>query len=107
MLIMMALLALIPVLLISFVGTSSAAYLPQARAIFGPNTGKYVVDKLPNITYHIPPNWAGQIRIPGTKDDELFFWLFETEDQSQCDNLISMIVNFRSSIPTNSFTSLA
>ena len=92
------------VLLISFVHICLATYLPKEPAVFGPNTERYAVGRLPNITYKLPPSWAGQIKIPGTKDDALFFWLFETETYSQNDNLISMRPNFTFCVTTDEFT---
>lgn len=53
----------------------------------GPNVKHYEVGALPNVTFPLPLSWAGQIHIPNTKDDELFFWLFEAETPSN--NLIS------------------
>lgn len=52
----------------------------------GPNVQRYAVGDLPDVNFPLPPSWAGQIQIPNTKDDELFFWLFEAETQS--DDLI-------------------
>lgn len=49
----------------------------------------YAVGAMPSVTYSLPSSWAGQIGIPDTADDKLFFWLFETEIPSQNDNLIS------------------
>lgn len=55
--------------------------------LLGPNVKHYEVSALPNVTFPLPLSWAGQIHIPDTKDDELFFWLFEAETPSN--NLIS------------------
>ena len=51
---------------------------------------KYAVGSLPYVDFKLPHSWAGQIGIPGTENDELFFWLFETEDWTKSDNLISI-----------------
>lgn len=56
----------------------------------GPSVQKYAVGKLPQVSYELNPSWAGQIRVPGKKDDQLFFWLFEAESESQ--DLISMVI---------------
>ena len=56
---------------------------------FGSSAAKYAVQRLPGVEFHIPANWAGQIPIPGTSNDELFFWLFEAENSNYSDNLIS------------------
>ena len=56
---------------------------------FGSSAAKYAVQRLPGVEFHIPASWAGQIPIPGTSSDELFFWLFEAEDSNYSDNLIS------------------
>ena len=55
----------------------------------GPRVQKYAVGELPLVSYELPASWAGQIRVPGKKDDELFFWLFEAESKSS--DLISMV----------------
>lgn len=55
----------------------------------GPSVQKYAVGKLPNVSYELTASWAGQVRVPGKKDNELFFWLFEAEVESQ--DLISMV----------------
>ncbi|MCJ1348723.1 hypothetical protein MMC31_006956 [Peltigera leucophlebia] len=49
----------------------------------GPNVTEYAVGKLPDVRYDLPPSWAGQVYIPGTKKDELFFWLFQAEFESE------------------------
>ena len=55
----------------------------------GSSANEYVVGCLPDANFSIPASWAGQIPIPGTNNDELFFWLFEAEDQTRKDDLIS------------------
>ena len=55
----------------------------------GRDASKYAVGSLPNVNFDLPASWAGQISVPNTPNDELFFWLFEAEVPGQCDNLIS------------------
>ncbi len=55
----------------------------------GRDASEYAVDNLPNVNFDLPASWAGQISVPNTANDELFFWLFEAEVAGQCDNLIS------------------
>ena len=62
---------------------------------FGTNITQYAVTGLPNVHYNLPASWAGQIGIPGTQDDALFFWLFEAEVPAYGDNLISMVDSLR------------
>lgn len=57
---------------------------------FGPNITQYAVTGLPDVHYTLPSSWAGQIAVPGTEDDALFFWLFQTEVPAYSDRLISM-----------------
>ena len=66
----------------------AGAQFPRFETTLGPNAHKYAVGKLPHVDYQLTPSWAGQILVPGTRDDELFFWLFEAETASN--NLISM-----------------
>lgn len=56
---------------------------------FGSSVTEYAVSCLPDVVFNVSASYAGQIPIPGTTNDELFFWLFEAEDQSKKDNLIS------------------
>lgn len=72
--------------------------LPHARAgadsghfstSLGPSVQRYAVGKLPQVSYQLNSSWSGQIGIPGKKGDELFFWLFEAESESQ--DVISML----------------
>lgn len=56
---------------------------------FGASANKYAVGCLPEVDFDLPASWAGQIPIPNTTNDELFFWLFEAENQDLSDNLIS------------------
>lgn len=50
---------------------------------------KFAVGKLPHVSYELTPSWAGQLGVPGKKDDKVFFWLFEAERDSR--DLISMV----------------
>ena len=71
--------------------TCGAAYYPYPNTsdALGPNISHYAVPNLPDVDYSLPQNWAGQIGIPGTRDDSLFFWLFEAESYAERNNLIS------------------
>ena len=62
--------------------TQAGAGSPYFARSLGPNVHKYAVGKLPDVDHKLTPSWAGQIPVQGTKDDELFFWLFEAETQS-------------------------
>ena len=55
----------------------------------GRDASRYAVGSLPNVNFDFPTSWAGQISVPNTANDELFFWLFEAGVPGQCDNLIS------------------
>lgn len=43
---------------------------------------KFLVGSLPNVNFSLPKSWAGQISVPNTTNDELFFWLFEAETKT-------------------------
>ncbi|KAI4238160.1 MAG: hypothetical protein LQ352_007893 [Teloschistes flavicans] len=83
-------------LLLSLVCLSIKALAPSlARAApkvlasnLGQDVTKYYVHSLPNVTFSLPPSWAGQIPIPGVSNDELFFWLFQAEHHNVSQNLI-------------------
>ena len=63
---------------------------PLCRDLGGErDASKYAVGSLPNVKFDVPASWAGQVSVPNTPNDELFFWLFEAEVAGQCDNLIS------------------
>ena len=55
----------------------------------GRDASKYAVSSLPKFNFVLPASWAGQVSVPNTPNDELFFWLFEAEVAGHCDNLIS------------------
>ncbi len=55
----------------------------------------YLVESLPNVTFQLPPSWAGQIPVPSITNDELFFWLFEAEDRTKSNDFISEHVQIR------------
>lgn len=52
----------------------------------GRNASEYAVGALPHAAF-LPKSWAGPISVPNTTNDELFFWLFQAETET--DNLIS------------------
>ncbi|MCJ1485953.1 hypothetical protein MMC06_006129 [Schaereria dolodes] len=74
--------------LTSFALLTHAGLSHRCSNITGPGAAKYVVGPLPDVNYTLPMSWAGQLAIPGTTNDELFFWLFEAESQKQSENLI-------------------
>ena len=84
-----------------FYSSLSHAYSNLPRNATGNQSSTYHVGSLPWINFPLPDSWAGPIRIPGTKNDELFFWLFGTEDSQYDDNLISMDSHVPPIIPTN------
>ena len=53
----------------------------------GHNASAYAVGALPRAEF-LPQSWAGPISIPNTTNDELFFWLFQAETETN--NLISL-----------------
>ncbi|KAA6410377.1 MAG: serine carboxypeptidase [Lasallia pustulata] len=61
---------------------------PNIAASLGTNATRFAVGNLPDLGFELPQSWAGQISVPGTTNDELFFWLFAAEDQSLSDDLI-------------------
>ncbi|KAL9122525.1 MAG: hypothetical protein Q9187_000925 [Circinaria calcarea] len=71
----------------AFLANYSSA-LTDCAVPFGPNITKYAVGFLPDITYKLPFSWAGEIPIPGTENDALFFWLFEAEKGARSEDLI-------------------
>lgn len=66
----------------------TSLFLSRAAGYHGLQNSKYAVDQLSNLTFQPPSSWAGEISIPGTKN-ELFFWLFAGETTKADDNLIS------------------
>ncbi|KAK7691074.1 hypothetical protein QCA50_006177 [Cerrena zonata] len=62
------------------------AWPGQPKGDFSPKWQKYfeVTHPLPNITHHIPRNFAGNIPVnrPGHPNDTLFFWGFESKPGS-------------------------
>lgn len=66
---------------------------PDGDDFTWPNLTKFAVGGLPNVNYQLPASWAGQISIPSSRDNKLFFWLFQAESPS--DNLISVNLLFR------------
>ncbi|KAL8932335.1 MAG: hypothetical protein Q9216_006879, partial [Gyalolechia sp. 2 TL-2023] len=57
-------------------------------SILSSNATQFAVRSLPNVTYPLPPNWAGHIPIPGAGNNKLFFWLFQAENLNASQNLI-------------------
>lgn len=50
---------------------------------------QFKVHSLPD-TAQLPPSWAGRFPVPEIEEgNDLFFWLFETEDPAYDENLIS------------------
>lgn len=47
-----------------------------------PDAQRYAVGQLPNVSFQMPTSWAGQLSVPGRGDDQLFFWLFQSEKPS-------------------------
>ena len=83
--------------------TSLCLDLGRGRA-----ASKYAVGSLPNVNFDLPASWAGQISVPNTAKNELFFWLFEAQVAGQCDDLISRCLLATGKIGINqSFPSLA
>lgn len=54
-----------------------------------PDVSQFEVFSLPD-SPTLPTSWSGRLPVPGAKDgNDIFFWLFETEDDAYDDNLIS------------------
>jgi len=66
----------------------TSLFICHAVVHHGLENSKYAVHQLSNLTFQLPSSWAGEICIPGTKN-ELFFWLFAAETIKANDNLIS------------------
>ena len=73
---------------------------------FGSSASEYAVGCLPDVSFDFPASWAGQIPVQNISNDELFFWLFEAENEVESDNLISRIHSPNTS-EANSQSSLA
>lgn len=58
-------------------------------SLLSPNATQFAVRSLPNVTFPLPPSWAGQIPISDASNDQLFFWLFQAESHDASQNLIS------------------
>ncbi|KAJ6179366.1 hypothetical protein N7519_009827 [Penicillium mononematosum] len=59
-----------------------------SRAIASYNTARFEVHSLPGVS-DLPPSWAGRLPVPGTEDgNEIFFWLFQSEQPAYDGNLI-------------------
>lgn len=60
-----------------------------SRAKGSSKTSQFEVRSLPD-SPALPTSWAGRLPVPGAKaGNDIFFWLFETEDSVYDDNLIS------------------
>jgi len=69
--------------------TVSNPLLSQVVFLFHPQPSVHPVDyqvteQLPNVTWNLPRNWAGNIQVQraGHPNDTLFFWAFEKENGS-------------------------
>ena len=61
----------------------------RLRGIGSYNTSQFEVHALPGVS-DLPSSWAGRLPVPGTEDgNEIFFWLFQSEQPAFDDNLIS------------------
>lgn len=59
------------------------------RGLDSHKTAPFRVESLPGIS-SLPPSWAGRLPVPGAKKgNDIFFWLFESENLVHDDNLIS------------------
>lgn len=67
---------------------STSLLISHATAHQGLENSKYAVSQLPNLAFEPPASWAGEICIPGTRND-LFFWLFQGETTEANENMIS------------------
>ncbi|KAI4131863.1 MAG: hypothetical protein LQ347_002799 [Umbilicaria vellea] len=75
--------------LVTSVISCGAETSPNIAISLGTNATRFAVGYLPDLNgFSLPQSWAGQISVPGTTNDELFFWLFAAEDQAQSDDLI-------------------
>ena len=52
------------------------------------NISQFQVHSLPG-SPALPLSWAGRLSVPDRKGNEIFFWLFNAENPSYDDNLIS------------------
>jgi hypothetical protein len=60
-----------------------------SKATRGSDISRFEVNSLPG-SPSLPTSWAGRLPVPGTqKGNNLFFWLFKTEDVAYDDDLIS------------------
>ncbi|KAL9023476.1 MAG: hypothetical protein Q9196_007179 [Gyalolechia fulgens] len=73
------------VLTLSIPVRAASEVLPS---IINPNVTQFAVGSLPNVTFALPPNWAGHIPIPGPGNNKLFFWLFQAVNHDASQNLI-------------------
>lgn len=60
-----------------------------SRGMGSYNTERFEVHTLPGVS-DLPPSWAGRLPVPGAEDgNEIFFWLFQSEQPAYDDNFIS------------------
>lgn len=60
-----------------------------SKATRGSDISQFEVHSLPG-SPSLPTSWAGRLPVPGTQTgNDLFFWLFKTEDVAYDDDLIS------------------
>lgn len=52
-------------------------------------TLEYAVKNLPDVTFSVPPSWAGSLPVGGNfGNDSLFFWLWQAETKAPSNDLI-------------------
>ncbi|KAI9761163.1 MAG: hypothetical protein M4579_001210 [Chaenotheca gracillima] len=61
---------------------------PTPSIGYGADISAFEVHSLPEVHFDVPRSYAGEIPIPGKSDDNLFFWLFESENAAQSNELI-------------------
>ncbi len=72
--------------LLLMISSSRARGTQDFITSLGRNANEYAVGALPHAAF-LGKSWAGPIAIPNTTNDELFFWLFQAETETN--NLIS------------------
>lgn len=79
---------LVLVLAKSTISSASCNVIPS-HLDMGPHAHDYAVGCLPDVNFALPASWAGSVDIPKVPNNELYYWLFEAEDQVNSDKLIS------------------
>lgn len=60
-----------------------------SRQTGSPSVSQFEVTSLPD-SPSLPSSWAGRLPVPGAEaGNDIFFWLFESEEDAYDDNLIS------------------